>query len=397
MGGGCLKKYSTSHSTLDSNKIQCSGRLPLKARHGQLGALSGQKHLHLRGGALLCLPQSGCFRLPLVGPAPSLHVLVQGQSGSGTGCPSESLGSDYLSLPTCTSPSQGDQEGEGGEDQSIADMPILADRPMVGSVGGHVSGASHGTTPLQDHNDPLQDKWDHSLPGSSGGTSSSLFRQAFALSTASFDLDQNDIDFLSNHLSSGTALGYGYVFNLFKSFCETLQVSPLTCPPAVIVKYICKLTVSGAQYSTVNYHRSAISKFHVGVAGVPIGEHPLVCQAVRAVFRLRPPLPKYQSAFDIVPVLAYFANQPTCNLSLKPLVYKTLFLTIYSSLSRVSSISRLGPTIIMQQESVVLHFTSLEKQGRVGQTRGFLQIPQFSEDPELCPVRTLLMYRDRVS
>jgi len=51
----------------------------------------------------------------------------------------------------------------------------------------------------------------------------------------------------------------------------------------------------------------------------------------------------------------------------------------------------------MQQESAVLHFTSLEKQGRVGQVRGFLQIPTFSEDPELCPVRTLLVYRDKVA
>ena len=217
------------------------------------------------------------------------------------------------------------------------------------------------------------------------------------MSTASHDLDQDDIDFLSNHLASGTAVGYGYVFNHFKNFCETLQVSPITCPPAVIVKYIRKLTASGAQYSTVNYHRSAISKFHVGVAGVPIGELALVCQAVRAVFRLRPPLPKYKSAFDIVPVLAYFAEQPTNDLPLKLLVYKTLFLTVYSSLSRVSSISRLGPEIIMQQESIILHFTSLEKQGRVGQTRGYLQIPVFSEDPELCPVRTLLVYRDKVS
>ena len=33
----------------------------------------------------------------------------------------------------------------------------------------------------------------------------------------------------------------------------------------------------------------------------------------------------------------------------------------------------------------------------MAQVRGFLQIPTFSEDPELCPVRTLLVYRDKVS
>ena len=72
-----------------------------------------------------------------------------------------------------------------------------------------------------------------------------------------------------------------------------------------MVKYVRHLYESGAEYSTVNFHRSAISKFHVGIYGIPMGEHPLVSQAVKAVFRLRPPLPQYQSTFDIVPVLVY--------------------------------------------------------------------------------------------
>ena len=146
----------------------------------------------------------------------------------------------------------------------------------------------------------------------------------------------------------------------------------------------------------MNYHRSAISKFHTGVAGIPIGEHPLVCQAVKAVFRIRPPLPKYQSTFDMVPVLVHLSTQPTDCLSLKQLTLKTLFLTVYSSLSRVSSIARLGPSITVHQESAVLSFTTLEKQGRVGHTRGYLQIPTFPDDPELCPVRTLVAYREKV-
>ena len=114
------------------------------------------------------------------------------------------------------------------------------------------------------------------------------------------------------------------------------------------------------------------------------------------MFRLRPPLPKYQSTFDIVPVLVHFLNQPTESLNPKQLSFKTLFLTIYSSLSRVSSISRLGPTFTVHQESAILEFTSLEKQGRVGNTRGYLQIPTFPPDPELCPVRALVAYRDKV-
>ena len=176
-----------------------------------------------------------------------------------------------------------------------------------------------------------------------------------------------------------------------------MGADPLTCPPAVVVKYIRHLYESGKKYSTVNYHRSAVSKFHVGVQGVPMGEHPLVSQAVKSVFRLRPPLPQYQSTFDIVPVLAYVQSLPTASLSLKLLSFKTLFLTTYSSISRMSSMARLGSSLEVTRDSVVLKLVLLEKQAREGRVRGFLQIPKFLEDPELRPVRALTTYFNKVT
>lgn len=217
------------------------------------------------------------------------------------------------------------------------------------------------------------------------------------MSKANHDLDHDDLEFLSNHLASETASGYGYVFRKFRIFCEQLLADPLTCPPSVIVKYLRYMSESGAEYSTVNFHRSAISKFHVSVDGSPVGEHPLVSQAVRAVFRLKPPLPKYQATFDIVPVLNYVRSLPTDSISLKQLSFKALFLTVYSSISRVSSMARIGPSLKEHRDCVVLHLVSLEKQARAGHVRGYLRIPTFTEDPELCPVRALSAYYKKVS
>ena len=76
-----------------------------------------------------------------------------------------------------------------------------------------------------------------------------------------------------------------------------------------------------------------------------------------------PPLPKYQSTFDIVPVLAYVQSLPTANISLQLLSFKTLFLTVYSSISRVGSVARLGPSLQEHRDSVVLHFIFLGKTG----------------------------------
>ena len=116
-------------------------------------------------------------------------------------------------------------------------------------------------------------------------------------------MEEADLDFLSNHPASGTASGYGYSFRRFRLFCEHLQADPLTCLPAIVLKYVRHLYETGAKYGTVAYHTLAISKFHVGIHGIPMGEHPLVSQALKAVFRLRPPVPQYKSTFDIVPVL----------------------------------------------------------------------------------------------
>ena len=182
------------------------------------------------------------------------------------------------------------------------------------------------------------------LPGPS--SSLSYFRDSFTQSVAEHGLDNEDLDFLSNHLADGTSSGYGCAFKEFSTFCSTLNVCPYTCAPSIVVKYLRKKYENGSSYSTVNLHRCAISKLHAGFGGGSIGEHPLVSQAVKAVFRLRPPLPKYRTAFDISTVLDYVASlEPLHTLPLKQLTLKTLFLMSFSTISRVSSCARMGPAV----------------------------------------------------
>ena len=141
---------------------------------------------------------------------------------------------------------------------------------------------------------------------------------------------------------TGTSKGYAYSFKHFAEFCSERNLNPYTCHPSIIVKFIRLKHESGASYSSINLAKCAISKFHHGFNGKPIGEIQIVSQAIRACFRLRPPLPKYRSAFDISPVLNYIASlEPLDSLTLKLLTYKTLFLVANCTLSRVSSVSRL--------------------------------------------------------
>ena len=100
-----------------------------------------------------------------------------------------------------------------------------------------------------------------------------------------------------------------------------------------------------------------MEKFHSGLDGVSIGSHPLVSQALKAVFRLRPPLPKYVATYDITKVFGYLQSLPSNeSLSLKLLTLKTLFLLTTSIISRVSSVSRLGPDLLLFKVGVFLKF-----------------------------------------
>ena len=122
----------------------------------------------------------------------------------------------------------------------------------------------------------------------------------------------------------------------------------------------------GAQYRTVNFARSAISKLHNGYDGLPAGQHPIVKQAVKAVFRLRPPLPKYKTTFNIKPVLTYVKQVLGNNnyLTLRLLSFKCLFLLSFSSFSRVSTMARLGTQVEEHVEHIIVPILSLEKQAR---------------------------------
>ena len=74
---------------------------------------------------------------------------------------------------------------------------------------------------------------------------------------------------------------------------------------------------------------------------------------MRAIFRLRPPLPKYKNTFDIKPVLDYFTylgdNE---DLTLKQLTLKTHFLISFTSISRVSTCSRLGLAVDVFEDHI---------------------------------------------
>ena len=334
------------------NERQCGGGLLVEEQHSSLGDCAGQVGVSDDIGHVSSYAHSGCFCFQRNCSTSEIHELVQGRSGCGNGCSSARMGSSNISVPSCSFTTKSSSEGSISTHSRSADLSTMANSAVVANGGGDVGGSSHSSSLLQGGSSDGIPRCETTVPGTTSG--SSHFQSAYKLTHTSSGLDQQDLEFLSNHLSSGTQSGYGYVFKHSQEFCRGVGQDPFICDPVFIVKYIRSIYDNGAAYSTVNLHRSCISKFHAGFGPISAGSHPLVSQAVKAVFRLRPPLPKYVHTFDISLVLDYIRSLPTNKeLSLKLLSWKTLFLLTSSTISRLSSLARLGSQLLVFEVSKI--------------------------------------------
>ena len=279
-----------------------------------------------------------------------VYDLAQGSCCGSPGCTTTSLGFSDLPLPTDAPDDAGVEEGPGGEDRGSLGRPSMVQRDVVAPSGGDAGPGTSGSSSLQ--GDPGSGPRSRSGPfPRPSGSPAPEGRSSEHLQS----LDSEDLDFLAAHLAPGTSKGYSYAFQKFQLFCAERQTSAYTCPPATVVKYIRRLFNDGDSYMTINLKKCAISKYHEGFDGLPIGSNILVKKAMKACFRLRPPLPRYTHTFDIVPLLDFISSWPPNNsLTLKQLTFKAVFLTIYSTISRVSSLARLGPTVTEHDDHIVL-------------------------------------------
>ena len=112
-------------------------------------------------------------------------------------------------LSAGSSHSKGGKQGEEGEVRGDPGVPLLASVPVV-AAGGEAAGVpALPPAPSQAGPDTSGGGQDQSVSQPSSG--STYFRESLALSSLAVDLDNADIDFLSQHLAPGSSSGYCYV------------------------------------------------------------------------------------------------------------------------------------------------------------------------------------------
>ena len=118
---------------------------------------------------------------------------------------------------------------------------------------------------------------------------------------------------------TGTTRQYRVYFYKWKNFVTTTHANPIHPTVADVINFLTQFYDTGNSYSAINTARSALSAA-VDIADSPctVGEHPLIKRFVKAAFQSRPPLPRYQSIWDVSKVLDLLKTwSPAKTLNLK--------------------------------------------------------------------------------
>lgn len=193
---------------------------------------------------------------------------------------------------------------------------------------------------------------------------------------------------------AGSTLGqYDIHLRKFQEFCvknghETFP--SITC--SIGVEFLTKLYKDNLSYSTINSARSAISQFATVIESHhSFGTHPLVTRFMKGIYKLRPPKPKYNSTWDVKPVLQFLETMDTK--SLKSLTLKCATLIAITTGQRVQTLSALSLKFMTLDESkMVFAIRKVLKTSRPGR-HTVVEVHKFTgERSGICPLTCLKEY-----
>ena len=102
---------------------------------------------------------------------------------------------------------------------------------------------------------------------------------------------------------NSTEKRYGGAWKQWTEWCSLQGIQAATPTLANILNYLASLFDKGAQYRTINLHRSALSLTLGPIEGFCVGQHPVVCRLLKGVYNSRPPRPKLCPTWSVQVVL----------------------------------------------------------------------------------------------
>lgn len=194
-------------------------------------------------------------------------------------------------------------------------------------------------------------------------------------------------------LSNNSVKQYDVCLKKWWSFCQLKMIDIFSASIPIVIDFLTELFNNGSQYGTLNSCRSALSL----LLGPNITKDDRIQRFFKGVFRLRPPLPKYNFTWDTNYVLDHLNTwYPNDILSLDQISRKTITLIALTSAHRVQTLSKINITNIEHHSnSVSIKIPDIIKTSRPGSKQPIIHIPFFKDKPSICPAQSLITYLDK--
>lgn len=146
------------------------------------------------------------------------------------------------------------------------------------------------------------------------------------------------LDIICASLADNSLKQYEVAFKRWSKFCNDNQIDFYEASIPNVIYFLTEVFNEGTQYGTVNCIRSALSL----ILGSKISSDDRVQRLFKGFYRLRPPMPKYDSTWDPSIVLDYLSiNYPNDLTSLASVTKKTVTLLAIVTAHMMQTISKI--------------------------------------------------------
>ena len=340
------------------------------------------------GRGLVCLQN--------VPSIPTLHESEGGPMVPKSRC-TTTVVETHVSL--CFSPIQSVRKGlkestEREGPKNVANCPNLGHTTLVPSGLGDVGGQSNSAPSTGKHSQgPTRGLSPHGFERDSTTRGLDCLRP----NEKGQGFSPRVTELLNKARSEGTRLNYNSAWQKFSSWCSGRKIDPIYASMSDTLEFLTSLHDQGLKYRTINNYRSAISAKHALLGRTPIGQHPEVCQLMKAIGRENPPVPKYCSTWDVSTLLDFIRflgdNKQLTN---KGLTLKLATLLAITSSHRGAELRLLKLNRMnIHAEYIQFQFDEVLKTSEQGETLPNTKFYTFEDEAILCPANCLTAYIKR--
>ena len=210
---------------------------------------------------------------------------------------------------------------------------------------------------------------------------------------------QKTIDLFISALDTNSSKTMSSNLRQWIYWCEYHSVDPICCPITSICDFFVDMLTRGLAFNTIAGYRTAISEMHDHVNGVPIGSHPDISQALRAIHTTNPPPVPLDEPIDILPSLDYIRELGSnSSMTIRDLSIKTAFLLALVTACRPSDLRRIDLSTLRKTSTSMKFACVLPKEYKIARAHSLstskpaskqIYVGRYADEEDLCPYNSL--------